>query len=393
MPNDVVQLAQTLIATPSVNPMGEPSAADACESALTDQLAALFEELNLPYVRQTVHPRRENILVRLEGDPAVDRLVLWDTHQDTVPVDGMTIDPFDAQVRDGKLFGRGACDEKGVMAAMICALERLAEDRPAGMPTIVLACTVNEESGFTGASAIADLWNDGSCELLPRQPDAVLVAEPTELNVVVAHKGVVRWHCHVLGRAAHSSSPNEGINAIFAMRHVMEALEHYGNNVAPTIADHALCGKPTLNVGTIQGGISVNTVPDRATISIDRRICPGESPAEARDAVIEYIAEHVPSDVRIEHDPSFLTALGLNDENNADLASQVADAARSVTGRCESIGVPFGTDASAYAAAGVPTVVFGPGSIAQAHTADEWISIDQLRQAEEIFYQLGRSVS
>src|SRR5207249_11663727 len=121
---------------------------------------------------------------------------LFEAHQDTVPVDGMTIPPWTPDVRDGRIYGRGSTDIKGGMAAMLAALSRLAIERPPNMPTIVLACTVNEEHGFTGATHLTKLWTGGGSKLMPRAPDAAVVAEPTLLNVVVAHKGVVRWRCH-----------------------------------------------------------------------------------------------------------------------------------------------------------------------------------------------------
>src|SRR5262249_33706533 len=148
------------------------------------------------------------------------RLMLLEAHQDTVPVGGMTIEPFTPTVRDGRLYGRGACDIKGGMAAMLAACARLAKERPAAMPTVVMACTVNEEHGFTGATALVRQWAE-SGGFIPRRPDAAVIAEPTQLQVVVAHKGVVRWRCHTRGRAAHSSQPQMGDNAIFRMARVL----------------------------------------------------------------------------------------------------------------------------------------------------------------------------
>ena len=227
--------------------------------------------------------------------------------------------------------------------------------------------------------------------MLPRAPDAAIVAEPTELNVVVAHKGVLRWHCHVQGRAAHSSDPSAGENAIFNIRHVLDALEAYQQELAASPDAHPLCGGPTVNVGMISGGISPNTVPDRASITIDRRLLPGEDPEQARAQVIDYIAAHTPAKLNIQHDPPFLIARGMPDDTNYHLAERLCEVARRVSHDSQLIGVPFGTNASAYAPAGVPTVVFGPGSIAQAHTTDEWIAIDQLHKAAEIYYQFART--
>src|SRR5690606_33020357 len=117
--------------------------------------------------------------------------------------------------RDGRLYGRGACDIKGGMAAMLTAFARLAERRGELNATVVMACTVNEELGYTGAKLLARQWSEGGSQLVPRAPDAIVVAEPTLLNVVVAHKGLVRWRCRTRGRAAHSSQPQLGENAIF----------------------------------------------------------------------------------------------------------------------------------------------------------------------------------
>jgi acetylornithine deacetylase len=225
---------------------------------------------------------------------------------------------------------------------------------------------------------------------MPRKPDMAVVAEPTDLQVVVAHKGVVRWRCHAHGRAAHSSRPYLGENAIFKMAQVLAALEHYARDEAPRAGEHPLCGQPTLSVGTITGGISVNTVPDRCTIEIDRRLIPGEDPSEVFRQVVDYVSRETPF-AGIEHEKPFLTGAGLPDRDNAALAERMAAAARHVGINSQAIGVPFGTDASAISAAGVPSIVFGPGSIDQAHTADEWLPLDELASASEALYEFARA--
>ncbi|MBX9790385.1 MAG: M20 family metallopeptidase [Pirellulales bacterium] len=393
MPLDVITALAELVATPSVNPMGRGlKGPEFFEHRVTEYLEQLFRGAAIRWERQTVEPLRENIVARVDGDVPPEKggpLVLFEVHQDTVPVDGMTIDPWHPEVRDGRLYGRGACDIKGGMAAMLGALVRLADERPRGRPTLVLACTVNEEHGYTGALALPKLWQQSTAgALLPRAPDVAVIAEPTNLDVVVAHKGAIRWRLRTHGRAVHSSQPQLGDNAVYRMARVLSALERYADETCPTIGQHPLCGRVTLSVGTIHGGLSVNTVPDECAIEIDRRLLPGETGEPARQQVIDYLREALgPEATKIEHEPQFLYGPPLSDTNNAALAERLSAAASQVRGSCRRIGVAFGTDAAAIAATGVPSVVFGPGSIAQAHTADEWVPLDELTAASEILYR------
>ncbi|MFO0906054.1 MAG: M20 family metallopeptidase [Pirellulales bacterium] len=392
---DLVATLCDLVRLPSVNPMGRPVSGDFYfEHRVTDYLQELFQKLGVPWHRQQVAPLRDNIVARLDGAVPPEQggpLLMLEAHQDTVPVDGMIIPPWTPDVRDGRVWGRGACDIKGGMASMLWAFSRLIDERPAGMPTIIMACSVNEEHGFYGARELAELWKSpGPGALIPRTPDAVVVAEPTLLNVVVAHKGTVRWRCRTSGRAAHSSRPEQGDNAIYHMARVVAALESYAREVTPTLTRHRLVGTPTLSVGVVAGGISVNTVPDDCYIEIDRRVIPGEDPYEARAKVIDYIAQHVPAGTPVKHEDPFIAGRGLSDEHNGTLAEKLGAVAKRSGGGLPQ-GVPYGTNAPAYAAAGAPTVVFGPGSIDQAHTCDEWVEVSQLVAAGEILYEFARS--
>ena len=392
MPLDLLKTLCDLVRLPSVNPMGRTVQGDIYyEHRVTDYLEQLFEQLQLPYVRQTVAPGRDNIVARLDGDPPAAEggsILMFEAHQDTVPVEGMTIDPWEPQIRQGRVFGRGACDIKGGMACMLAALARLADERPPGMATIVMACTVDEEYGFTGARQVGRLWTQDR-DFLPRAPDAVVVSEPTELDVVVTHKGVVRWRCHTRGRAAHSSQPQTGHNAIYDMARVVALLERYAGDTVATLAEDPLLGRPSLSVGLIQGGISVNVVPDHCCIEIDRRTLPGEDERAAWQQAMDAVTEELPPEVRLEIDQPHQVIAALQHEGNQQLAQRVSRAARAAGGPGRSIGVPYGTDAPAFASAGIPTVVFGPGSIAQAHTVDEWIEIQQLQAAVESYYRLA----
>ena len=214
-----------------------------------------------------------------------------------------------------------------------------------------------------------------------------LIAEPTELDVVVAHKGATRWKIRTRGRACHSSDPSKGVNAIYRMARVVECLEEFAAKLPTQIPPHALCGSATLSVGRIEGGLSVNTVPDECTIEIDRRVIPREDTTGVMDQVGEFLRERL--DFEFEMLPPWMRAPALPDDVNLPWADRLLESVRAVTGRGEKIGVQFGTHASRTAAAGVPSIVFGPGSIAQAHTKDEWIETRQLEQAVEIYYRFA----
>ncbi len=387
---DLTETLSQLVAIPSVNPMGRSVSGEIyLEHRLGDFLEGLFGRLGLACEREEIEPGRDNIVARLDGEiPPEDggQLIVFEVHQDTVPVEGMKIEPFTPAVRDGRLYGRGACDVKGGMTSMLVALARLAQESPAGRPTVVMACSVNEEYGFTGATALAKSFGAPS-GLIPRNPDAVIVAEPTNLDVVVAHKGVMRWKCHTQGVAGHSAEPERGENAIFTMTPVLAALERYQKTVVGTLASHPLCGSPTISVGTIRGGVSVNTIPDSCTIEIDRRLCPQEDPDEAHAHAVDYVMQNTPQGARLHAEPPYMRALPLSDEFNGQLAEQLSEEARRIAGKCDVIGVPYGTDAPCFSSLGIPTVVFGPGSIRQAHTDEEWVPLDEVRQASEILYR------
>jgi acetylornithine deacetylase/succinyl-diaminopimelate desuccinylase-like protein len=387
MPLDVVQTLCDLVRTPSVNPMGRDlHGPEFLEHRVTDFLQGVFERLRVPWERIPVEPLRENIVARIDGATPLEEggaLLVYEAHQDTVPIDGMTIAPFGGEVRGERVWGRGACDIKGGMAAMLSAFARWAERKTPPPVTLVLACTVNEEHGYSGAARLAQAWAEGGSRLLPRPPDGIIVAEPTSLQVVVAHKGVSRWRCRTRGKAAHSSEPQRGENAIFKMARVLQALEQYQREEAPRRGEHPLVGRPSLSVGLISGGISVNTVPDECVIEIHRRLLPGEDPLAAQRHVIEHVAACCPGEAP-EHDPLYLAGGGLANDINESLAERLCAAARRHAD-ASVVGVQYGTNAAASSAAGVPSVVFGPGHIAQAHTKDEWIEIEQLHRAVEVY--------
>lgn len=382
---DPIALLKDLIALPSVNPMGRDiSGPEFLEGRMADYIEAFFQRLGVTYRRMEVLPGRDNIVARIDG---AGPTIVLDAHIDTVPIDGMTIEPFTPTVREGRVYGRGACDDKGGLAAMLTAFARLAEDRPAGMANVVMSCTCDEEQLASGAVHLTKTWSDPATRkpLFSGPPDVVVAAEPTNLDIVVAHRGAVRWKLRTTGKACHSSRPHEGVNAVYKMANVLTCLERYADELPRMVPAHPLCGTATFSVGVITGGISVNTVPDECLIEIDRRVLPGEDPSTVIPHVTRYLRERL--DVDFEMLPPWITGATLSDANNSDWANRLMRHITAVVGPRQKIGVPYGTNASRFSAYGVPAIVFGPGSIDQAHTKDEWVPIDEVQQATEIFYK------
>ena len=384
---DPLEILKTLVSIPSVNPMGRDlSGPEYFETRVSDWLCEFFAEREIAYERIEVVAGRSNVIARVDAGDDRPTIIL-DAHQDTVPVDGMTIDPFDPVVRDGKIYGRGACDVKGGMAAMLCAVARLAEERPAGAANVIISCTCDEESNVQGITDLVRLWTDDDrhSSLIPTRPDLALVAEPTLLDIVVAHRGATRWKIRTSGRACHSSQPEQGVNAIYHMARVVSALEDYAAGLAEQVTPHPLCGNATLSVGLVHGGVSVNTVPDECLIEVDRRVIPGEDGAGVIQEVRAHLEENV--DVPFEFLPPWLVGIPLPDEGNQEWAETLQAHIAEIAGPHELVGVPYGTHASRFAASGVPGIVCGPGSIDQAHTRDEWLDVGELQQAAEIYYR------
>jgi len=388
---DPLSILKDLIAIPSVNPMGRDTTGDEFfETKLTEYLVRFFETLGVAHEQIEVAAGRANVIAKFDAG-ANRRTILLDAHQDTVPVDGMTIAPFEPIVENGRIYGRGSADVKGGMAAMLSAFARLVGEKPADAANVVMSCTCDEEATVMGITDLVKLWSDParSGSLLSKPPDAAIVAEPTDLDVVVAHRGATRWKIRTTGRACHSSRPSDGVNAIYKMAAVLKCLEEYADQLDGIIAPHPLCGSATLSVGRIEGGMSVNTVPDVCEIEVDRRVIPGEDSLAVIDQLAEYLRGKL--DFEVEHLPPWNTGVPLPDGDNEELADRVLREVNAITGPHKKVGVPYGTHASRIAAKGVPAVVFGPGSIDQAHTKDEWLDIDQLEQASEVLYRVCSS--
>jgi acetylornithine deacetylase len=346
---------------------------------MTAYLDAFFRDLDVSVDRQMVFDGRENVVARYRA-PGSRRTILFDAHQDTVPIDGMTIEPFVPRVEGNRLYGRGACDIKGGMAAMLTAFARLVRERPRGSASVIIACTVDEEFTHKGSSYLAEH---------PTEAEVAIVTEPTMLDVVNCHKGAIRWKIRTRGVACHSSRPELGDNAIYRMAPLLSALADYAASLARSNPDPVL-GPPTFSIGRIEGGQSVNVVPDWCEIEVDRRLIPGEDALQCKEEVRQVLQARAGSLDSIEISAPWINFPALSSHGSERWVEAVCSALAGTLGRRPKVaGVPYGTDAGALGATGLPCLVFGPGDIAQAHTKDEWADLDQVRTAAEAYYQIA----
>jgi succinyl-diaminopimelate desuccinylase len=381
---DPEALLRQLIAIPSINPayrtardpetwFGEAAMAHAVNGWLRD--AGLDVQLDM------VLDERPNVVARLRGQGARRRLI-WEGHLDTVQVTGMTTPPFEPILRDGRLHGRGAVDDKGCLAAFMLALEELARD-PAGLD-ITFVAAVDEEFNQQG---ILHYLRRGE------HFDGGVAGEPTKLRIVSACKGCVRWDIDILGRAAHSSKPEDGVDAVA----VGAALAvHLRSVFGPALAarSHPLVGRATLVCTMIQGGEGPNTIPAHCRLKFDRRTLPGEANQKAWDEIAAevraFAGTAAAAGTMITVQPQFIDCPSMAvDETSAIVAA--ARAACRAFGLDDAVtGVPFGSDACQMTPGGIPTIVFGPGNIEQAHTADEYVEIAQVNEAANVLCELAR---
>jgi acetylornithine deacetylase len=367
----VIQTLAQLVRINSVNSSYEGGPG---EREIATWIRQFFEQRGIEVWEQEVFPNRPNVIARLPGrDPS--RRVILEAHTDTVSVQGMSIPPFEPTISDGKMYGRGSCDTKAGLAAMMQAVASLHEDGIQPPCEVWLAAVVDEEFSYRGVVKLCDGLTG----------HAALVAEPTGLRAVIASKGVLRWRIAVRGKAAHSGKPHLGVNAINPMARVVLAIEEDHQRLAAKV--HPLLGPATANVGVIHGGVQVNFVPDTCTIEIDRRLLPGETVsgvlAHYQGLLDALKAEHPTLDAIME--PPMLTDEAL--ETSADCAAaRVASSVLAEMGLDgELCGVPFGSDASKLSRQGVPSLVIGPGSIDRAHAAVEFVELDQVERAVEFY--------
>jgi succinyl-diaminopimelate desuccinylase len=375
-----VERLRGYVAIPSVNPMerDDVPVAIAGERRYAEELAAQLGRLGLD---AAVIGAGERASVVAEARPAGvgGAPLVVASHLDTVPVDGMEIDPFDPRIEGGRLYGRGACDTKGGMAALVAALETVLARGSLRRPLVVVG-EADEEFGSAGV-------HDVLAHLGATRPAWALATEPTGLRVVTHHKGIAELRLAARGVAGHSSAPAAARNAVYEIARAALALEALAERLAAR-PDPQL-GPGTLSVGLVGGGHAFNVVPDRAWLVADRRLLPGEDDTTVRREIEAALAEAgVAADVAVAHVHAKKPALATDAAAPAVRACRAALAATAADRDAPPATVAFATDAGVFAARGIPSVVMGPGSIEQAHTAREWVAIDEVEAMEAFFVRL-----
>ncbi len=340
------------------------------KAASPREIAQWFRELGGEVFVDEVKPDRPNVYGIWRGQ--TDRWVAVDVHTDTVGVEQMTVAPFSGEIRDGRVYGRGAVDTKATLGVVLALLESLQQRRQRPQPNLLIGATVDEEFGASGAPAFA-AW-------IRQQPftvDQLAVAEPTECVPVHGHKGVARFELAVEGKPSHSSQPDLGKNAIVAAAHIILAFQREHERLQ-TVNNTAL-GKAALTVSIIHGGTGINVVPDSCTLGVDRRVVDGESASAAIDDLFQIAQAACPLPLTI-HRLRQLDAF-LQPPDSPWLRQLAA-----WSGHTPAV-APYGTNAWAYKDLPGECVVIGPGAIAQAHGADEWVAQSQLAELAHIYAQ------
>jgi acetylornithine deacetylase len=372
MPNPI-SITQDLVAIPSVNAMGRDLTGDIySERRVAEYVRGFLAGYGVSSELFGADPDHPNLVAHIDAGCA--ETVMLEAHMDTVPHDGMTIDPFDPVIVDGKLYGRGSCDTKASLATYLYAIAEAVGSKRRLTRNVILATVHDEEYAFKG-----------SLELGARKmpADFAIVGEPTSLDIVYAHKGYCRFFITVKGTPAHSSTPWLGVNAIYGMAGVIDAIRSYGDLLAEK--PDPILGPATVNIGRIFGGEAVNIVAGQCSIEIDRRLMPGQTYEQVRDEISQLF---VKLDVDVTIEDAYMEAQAVCADTNGPACLALVEAARK-NGRSPLFkAAHYATDASILAASGIPSVVFGPGDVAKAHTVDEFIRVEEIEQAGAIILDL-----
>lgn len=369
----VTRLLAEMVAIDSTNPdLAGPEETAAGEAQIAAYLAQEMEQLGLETTTTTLAPGRLNVIGRLPGAKGDGRTLLLNGHMDTVGVTGMT-DPFGATIRDGRLYGRGSQDMKASLAAMLGAAKALIDAGCRLEGALLLTAVADEEYASIGTADIARQISEGQL-----RADAAIVTEPTDMALCLAHRGFIWYEVETIGRAAHGSRYQDGIDANMRMGRFLVELEQLANELL-TRPPHPLAGPPSLHASRLEGGTELSIYAARCRLQLERRTAPGETEAQAT-AELQAILDRLAA-----ADPTFQATLRpwfsrepFTTNENATIAQSLSRAAEACLGQAPPItGAPFWTDAALLAAVGVETVLFGPTG-AGLHSAEEWVDLQSV---------------
>lgn len=355
---DMRRLLKDLIAIDSVNPSMRPAGGTSGELAVCEFLKAVFEQHGLSPEIVEVLPGRPNLYATLEAGR--DQTVILSAHTDTVPAEDWDTDPFDPREDDGVLFGRGSCDTKASLAVFAATMLHAAASGSCAY-NLAFAAVCDEEAGFAGSKAAARRL----------MADFAIAGEPTRLQALNRHKGVMRFVVTASGQSCHSSTPDLGENAIYALADAVLALKRLAREWAD-VRDPVL-GARTMAVTTIAGGQAANVVPDSARAQVDVRSLPGDEADDLIGALRSCCPENVDVNAPYMAGPPLYTP-----EDSPLVQRFLTASGRPLTS------APYATDAAEYAAAGIPAIVYGPGDAALAHTTREQIRISEVEEAARV---------
>ncbi|MGO8971830.1 MAG: M20 family metallopeptidase [Myxococcaceae bacterium] len=367
---DPVSLTQKLVRFDTINPTST-------ERSCAEALAQLLEGGGFAVCLHEFAPGRTSLVARAAGGSGPP--LCFAGHLDTVPL-GLAPwrhNPFAGETGAGRLYGRGTSDMKSGIAALACAALEVVRAGPLRKAGLLLVFVAAEETGCEGAAHLARTAG----ALGPA--GAMVVGEPTDGLPLVGHKGALWLEARTRGVTAHGSMPERGVNAIYRAARAVAALENFRFDVVPDV----LLGRPTLNVGTIRGGLNVNSVPDEVVLGIDIRTIPSQSHEQVRRELAQALGPEVELTVRVD-------VQGLRTEVSHPFVRQVFDLVEPRLGRRpEAASAPYFTDASILTPAfgGIPTVILGPGAMVQAHQTDEYVELRCIEETTEVYRELGRS--
>jgi acetylornithine deacetylase len=357
---ETIELLERLVAIDSVNPTLVPGGAGEVEIARL--VASWLEERSLEVEYDELAPGRANVTGRVRGSGG-GRSLLLNAHLDTVGLGGPD-GALAPRVEGRRLYGRGSYDMKGGLVAIMLAAARAVDLRLAG--DLVVTAVADEEDRSIGSERIAESI----------RADAAIVTEPTDMRVAIAHRGFLWLELEMPGVAAHGSRYDLGVDAIARMGPVLTALNALDERLRAENHPHPLLGVASAHASLIEGGTELSTYPDRCVLTVERRTLPGESVALVEEQLREIAGEATVKTLFV-REP-------LETPRDAQIVSALSGHTRAVLGSApEIVGVPYWTDAALFAAAGVPTVVFGPGGEG-AHADTEWVDLDDVERTAEI---------